>query len=163
MSSPCHPSTNTDQEAHLPVVRAEISPHARSSNKHRGNLLVLAKSRVIAVVGKHPLLRALVIELRTFSWRIGTQRKLLEADLHPSGNGDWILDLGPGWVSDASGRSALCKRTHACIQDIEKFASTYPRATMFEEWIFLRAWNMGAESAVRNFDTSEKDKGGVQA
>ena len=163
MSSPCHPSTNTDQEVHSPLIRDQISPHAPSSNKRHGNLLAPVKPRVIAVVGNHPLLRSLVIELRTFPWRIGTQRKLIEADLHPSGNGAWILDLGPGWVLDASGHSVLCKRTHACIQDIETFASTYPKATMFEEWVFLQAWNMGVESALRNFDISEKDEGGVQA
>lgn len=121
-------------------------------------MLVLVKSRVIAAVDKHPLQRAFVIELGTLLWRIEIQRKLLEADLHPSAHGDWILDLGSGWVLDASGRSVLCKRTHACIQDIETFAAIYPKATMFEEWVFLRGWNMGAESALRDFDISETEK-----
>ena len=89
---------------------------------------------------------------------MGIQRKLLEADLHPSGNGDWILDLGPRLDVRCQWTFGRCKRTHACIQDIETFASTYPKATMFEEWVFLRAWKMGAESALRNFDTLETEK-----
>lgn len=158
MSSLGHPSTNMDQGSHPPLVAGEISLRDPSSNKHRGNVLATIWYGCQYWVAKHPRIRALVIEFRTFPWRTGIQRKLLEADLHPSGNGAWILDLGVGWVLDASGRSVACKRTHACIQDIETFASTYPKATMFEEWVFLRAWKMGAESALRNFDTLETEK-----
>ena len=106
---------------------------------------------------KYPRLQALLIDVCSFLWRMGIRRRLREALRRPALNFGWLISPGPTWELDASGHLVRCKRTGACIQDTENFLSTYPKATMLEEWVFVQAWKLGAESALRSFDTPKKD------
>jgi hypothetical protein len=156
--TPPNPSTNQDQSIRLGEDQPETSLHGRRDSKSRGNerAPILLRTLVRAI-HHYPSLSAFLTHARSFAWRIGIERKVFVAAQHPRGNKTWLLDLGPHAEPDASGRVVRCKRTDCRRQDIENFSSKWPMATMSDEWIFLQAWNAGVESALRNFDTSEKE------
>jgi hypothetical protein len=78
----------------------------------------------------------------------------LQAELH---EGRLFVDFGLALETLPNGRVVPNRRTHARIQDTETFATTCPKAMLFEKWVFLQGWSMGERYALRNPDTREMD------
>jgi len=82
------------------------------------------------------------------------QRKLQRGVL--SAKGDYlIVDLGPAMEHAPNGRFVPCRSTNACNESIESFVATCPKASRFEQWVFLQGWRKGEEWAIRNSDTQK--------
>ena len=138
-------STNTYQEADVKSLACLEDGPQNNVSFHR-RLRRLIPRFVLSWLATSPRLQALLIEIRSLRWRMELQSNLQTGATNPR-KGSLVVDLGPALERDASGCLVPCRRTRARMKDIERFASICPKATLFEEWVFLQGWDRGEESA----------------
>jgi hypothetical protein len=102
---------------------------------------------IFCLAAKHSTLHGFAIELCSLQWRSEFQSRLHDRRL--------MMEYGPAVEMAPSGHLVPNRRTHARIRDIETFLTTCPKATLFERWVFLQAWNMGERFALHTADTQE--------
>lgn len=107
------------------------------------------RDRVLALVASQPRLSGFLIALRTFRWRMEVERCLHQDRL--------AVDFGPAGERLASGCIVPCRRTHARIQDARSFSSTLPKASLYEQRVFLQGWDRGEQFALCKLDTPRTD------
>jgi hypothetical protein len=100
---------------------------------------------------RHPLLKGLLLEIRSLVHRIEIQRKAR------------FVEFGFDLEKTADGVYQPNKRTHACMRDTEHFLARYPWMSVADGQVFQHAWELGAEWALnseRN-QTLREDKASV--
>jgi hypothetical protein len=126
-----------------------LNTRAQERKKSLGRILRRCGRKCLGLLLDHPLVYGIVWELRTLPHRIQLLRQY-RLDLR--------LDPGPEMGTDSNGDPVYCRRRHSRIVDKQTLSSTLPWASPLEELLFLEAWDMGADWALR----TQRTEGGVK-
>ncbi len=107
--------------------------------------------RILHAVGLGPLTYGILWEIRTAPHRIAV---LSAYNKLPQ------MDPGPAWGKDSNGDPVYCNRRWNRTRNRQDLRAMWPWASPVEELLFVEAWDMGADWALR---TNDKEREGNKA